>query len=400
VNKFKKRWNDFKIDGIKLIYTPLNLEVVHNNHKEEKLKELYNDMKVGAGMGISSLYQKVVQHYLNIRRAEVEEFIKRQYPYQLTQNPRKTINKPLFGEFPNERWAADLIDINYYAGYNRQRKYILTVIDFFSKYVFAVGLVNKEAGTIIKAFEEIARRQSKGIYPHILQTDLGGEFHNDLFQQWCKAHDIRLVHNKTYSPTGNALVENFNKFLRKMMTEGFVRTNSLKWVDYLDDYLYNRNHTKHAVTKFPPASAWTPTRGAIKPSRNVKSILSPDAKLNTNEVKSKVLKTVVEGVKAKLEKYKDEELHVGDKVRFLLSAIDNTMRKAIKSGDGKKIVVKFSPAVFEIKRIVYAGQELRKQKYYLNDANIKQSFYYNELQKVDDTARTIPITPSKLNKFN
>jgi IS30 family transposase len=383
INKFKNRWDEFKIEDDKVIYKKLNLEVVPPLEKEKKLEELYNDMKIGTGMGIKSFYNKVIQFYLNIKRKDVKEFLIKQYPYQLTKVPKKTINKPIISKFPNERWSCDLIDLSYYEGHNKKRKYILTVIDYFSKYVFAVGIVNKEPKTIIKAFEEINKNQSKNIYPIILQSDNGTEFKNEEFKTFCDNHNIRIVFNQTHSPTGNALVENFNKYLRKMINEGFVRTNSLNWFSHLKDYLYNRNHTKHRTTKFIPIDVWTPTREAIN---------------KESEIQNEVLNNLVSSAKNKLVRYKDEKLKVGDNVRILLSAIDTTLRKAIKQNNQKKIVVKFSPKVFTIKKIVYENQPLRKPKYYVDCDLLKKPFYYNELLKVDEDAETIPITPSELNK--
>ena len=70
----------------------------------------------------------------------------------------KTTNKPIVVSYPNVRWSADLIDINQYASSNLNNKFILTVIDNFSKYVFAVPLKNKEAQTVREGFEEIANQ--------------------------------------------------------------------------------------------------------------------------------------------------------------------------------------------------------------------------------------------------
>lgn len=397
VDKFTKRWNDFKIEDDKLIYKNLNLEVVHNDDKDDKLKELYDDFKIGVGVGIKSFYDKVTQKYLNIKREDVRKFLVKQYPYQLTMTQKKSINKPISASFPNHRWACDLIDLTYYAGHNKKKKYILTVIDYFSKYTFAVGIINKEPKTIIKAFEHIYNNQSH-IYPSILQSDNGTEFKNEELKEFCESEGIRQVFNQTHSPTGNSLVENFNKYLRKMINEGFVRLNNLNWVEHLDDYVYNRNHTKHKLIKFIPADVWKPTKERVRKVRMIKEILKSDEKLNNIEKQNKVLERTKTNVKNKLERYKDEKINVGDKVRILLSAIDTKLRKAIKQGNQKKIIVKFSPKVFTIKKIVYEDKELMKPKYFINSNEILQSFYYNQLLKVNDDAETVDITPSELNK--
>ena len=44
--------------------------------------------------------------------------------------------------------------MNQYASSNSNNKFTLTVIDNFSKYVFAVPLKNKEAQTVTEGFEK------------------------------------------------------------------------------------------------------------------------------------------------------------------------------------------------------------------------------------------------------
>ena len=70
--------------------------------------------------------------YLNLTRDETKEFLKNQSYYQLTKQQIKTTNKPIVVSRPNERWSADLIDINQYASSNSNNKFILTVIHNFS----------------------------------------------------------------------------------------------------------------------------------------------------------------------------------------------------------------------------------------------------------------------------
>ena len=399
-NKFIKRWDKFIIRDNKLIYKDLDLEVVTDN-KDDKMQLLYDNPKIGLGMSQTSFYQKVQQFYLNITRVEAATFLKKQPAYQLTTRTQPiVINKPFYAEYPNHRWATDLIDVNYWGPYNKvrnvQMKYILTVIDYFSRYVFAVALPNKEAQTIINAFEKIYNDQSH-CYPVILQSDNGTEFKNGLFEQFCETNHIVLVYNKTYSPTGNALVENFNKYLRKLLNEGFIRKNRLKWVESLDDYLYNRNHTKHSHIKMLPADVWKPTND--KPIINQRNIIPnyQDHKLNDDEIQTKTLKTIQTAIQKKLKRYENDKLNVGDRVRVYLPSISPVLRKMIKNGEKKKIVNIYSPTVFTITKIIKKDEELERPKYFIDSVDIKGSFYFNELLKVDKDSPDIDIRPSDLN---
>ena len=169
ITLFKKRFDKFELKDNKLYYKPLDLEVIEDNDKQKIMKDLYNDYKVGPGSSIRSFYNKIQQRYLNIKRDDVDKFIKDEPAYQITTHEKpKMINHPNLSHFPNQKWSCDLIDMSIYEGYNKHKKWILAVIDNFSRYVFAVALPNKESKTIIKGFETILDKQSQGITPKLL----------------------------------------------------------------------------------------------------------------------------------------------------------------------------------------------------------------------------------------
>ena len=112
INRYKS--NLFSVKDNKLFYTPLNIELVEDDPKiiSSKLKELYDDPKIGVGLGIRSFYNKVIDHYLGIKRETVRQFIIDQEPYQLRRQPDRPVNKPIIGQYPNQRWAVDLVDLS------------------------------------------------------------------------------------------------------------------------------------------------------------------------------------------------------------------------------------------------------------------------------------------------
>ena len=52
-------------------------------------------------------------------------------------------------------WQADLCDVQNISKYNDNFKYILTVIDIFSRYAWAVAIKRKFGSHIIEAFESL-----------------------------------------------------------------------------------------------------------------------------------------------------------------------------------------------------------------------------------------------------
>ena len=241
----KIQYKDFTINNNNIVFKPLNLIVVKESDKQNILKELYDDPTIGLGSGVKSFYNKVRDRYLGIKRDDIITFLNSQEAYQLTKKEKPVINRPIIGKYPNHRWAIDLIDMNYYKSSNNNYKWILTVIDFFSKKVFAKGMKDKTAETTKDALDSIC---SDNTYPLIIQSDNGGEFIGQEMKDWATDNKVRLVRTLSYTPTSNGLIENFNNLLRKMIREGFIRNNNLNWVDHLDDYVENRNNSRHSTT--------------------------------------------------------------------------------------------------------------------------------------------------------
>ena len=407
-DKFITRYDEFTMKGDTLYYKPLDLEVVYDEDVEKVLQENYDDPQVGIGGGIQSFYNKIADKYLNIRRSQVEDFIKQQTPYQLTKQDRKPINKPIISDYPNERWATDLVDLSSYSKHNKKNRYIMTVIEYFTKYVFAVPLKNKEPKSIIKGFQKIYNTQSQHTYPQILQNDNGGEFVNEEMTNWGKLHKIHLVRTMSYTPQSNGLIENFNGILRKMIREGFVRNNNLNWVDHLADYLVNRNHSKHSITKTPPYKIWRAGREKI-------NVATDPALVGVSEkIRANATRLLNANISNAFEK--------GDYVRVLMSSLYSKVRKMIKAGDKKNLVVRFSPRIYRVDVLVQnrgVHKDFMKQRYKLvdmfgdpllmeykanNPNNVRKQklFFGSELQHTDkERATEISMKDaSKLNNFD
>ena len=69
----------------------------------------------------------------------------------------------------DEIWAADLVEMQKFSKWNKGIKYLLMVIDLFSKYGWIKGLKDKKTGTVSKAFDDIFKSSKR--LPKMLWTD-------------------------------------------------------------------------------------------------------------------------------------------------------------------------------------------------------------------------------------
>jgi hypothetical protein len=70
-------------------------------------------------------------------------------------------------------WEADLLDVQGISKFNDNFKYLLTVIDVFSKFLHVVPLNSKTGQTVVSAFQSVFTNKQS---PLTLRTDKGIEF--------------------------------------------------------------------------------------------------------------------------------------------------------------------------------------------------------------------------------
>ena len=77
--------------------------------------------------------------------------------------------------------AADLVEMQKSSKWNKGIKYLLMVIDVFSKYAWIKPLKDKKAESMSKAFDEIFKKSKRK--SSMLWTDKGSEFISKHFKE-------------------------------------------------------------------------------------------------------------------------------------------------------------------------------------------------------------------------
>jgi Integrase core domain len=156
---------------------------------------------------------------------------------------RKVIIKGL-----NDLFQADLVDMSAFASVNKGYKFLLTVIDCFSKYAWAIPIKDKSGNQVTLAMKSIFLKDNR--IPKNLQTDKGKEFYNKDFQNLMKKYTINLY--STYSTLKASIIERFNRTLKNKMYKEFTMNGNYKWLNIIDELLKNYNNTKHSTIKMKP----------------------------------------------------------------------------------------------------------------------------------------------------
>lgn len=272
---------------------------------------------------------KKILKTVNIKRQLVEEIHK---PARVNFKRRSVIIKSL-----TDLFQADLVDMIPYSKENKGYKYILVVINCFSKYVWTFPLKSKTGHEVSENMRRVFMKQK----PDNLQTDQGTEFFNKEFSRLTKEYGIN--HYNTFSEKKASIVERVNRTLKNLMWKEFSFHGHYRWIDLLADIVKKYNNMKHNTIGMEPAKV-------------------------TKKYESKLLRTVYSKMKQVVKKTK---FKIGDHVRI----------SKYRGIFDKQYTPNWSTEIFTVRKV----QMTNPTTYLLIDmdkVNIEGGFYQEQLQKV------------------
>ena len=114
---------------------------------------------------------------------------------------------PIQTHYKDECWSIDLIDKTILAKYNKNYKFIFTIIDNHTKYAWAIPIKDKSGKSTTNAFEKLIEKEKRK--PDKIWSDRGKEFYNKTFLDFLKEQKIHIY--STNSDLKAVFVERFNR---------------------------------------------------------------------------------------------------------------------------------------------------------------------------------------------
>lgn len=238
----------------------------------------------------------------------------------------------------DELFQADLVDMLTYANQNRGFKYMLTVIDTFSKYAWTIPIKDKSGKSVANAMQKVF---DQGRICKNLQTDDGTDFFNKDFAALTKKYKIN--HYSVYTSLKAGIVERFNRTIKSNMWKEFSLNGNYCWINIIERLCNDYNNRIHRTIKMKPVEV-------------------------TKTDEKKLLSTVYKIDDARPFKTK---FHVGDHVR--ISKYKHVFEKSYTPN--------WSTECFKVTKVFYTNPET----YNIIDSlghPIKGRFYKYELLKV------------------
>ena len=235
---------------LRSLSTPL---VVPEVKVPEVLDMMHDSVMFGAHMGVERTMAKLRARfwwpgmYKDVR-AYIASCDKCQR-HKMTAKGKSLIGGHPMGAAPFDLVACDLMAMPVSAEGNR---YVLVVVDYFTRFATAVALRDKTAATVAEAL--VVKVFLIHGPPRRLLTDNGSEFRNELLDEVCGYLKTKKFYTSPYHPQTDGVVERLNQTILKML-KVYVREDQQDWDKLLPYVLFAHNMTKTDATGVSPYKA-------------------------------------------------------------------------------------------------------------------------------------------------
>ncbi|KAL9955926.1 hypothetical protein ACROYT_G037329 [Oculina patagonica] len=281
----------------------------------------------------------------------------------------------------DEIWCSDLVEMQQFSKWNKGYRYLLMVLDVFSKYGWIVPLKDKKGETVTQAFKTIFKEGRK---PQYLWTDKGKEYYNKNMKELLEKNGITLY--STENEEKSSVCERWNRTIKTRMWKQFTAQSNTTYLDMLPKLLKQYNNTKHSSIKMTPVEASRKKNEGL-----VYFNLYGDMETSKQKPKFKI------GDKVRISKYKrnifdkgytpnwTEEIFTIDKIQYT-----NPITYKLKDLRDEEIQGSFyEPELLKAKQDVFRIDKVIRRDYKKKQALVKWKGYS------DDFNSWIPIKDLK-----
>lgn len=190
---------------------------------------------------------------------DVGKFLAKQSTY--TRHRLGYVNfqrRRFFTAFTDYCWQLDLMDIRSLSRQNNGVKFLLCIIDTFSKYVWVKSLKSKNSAEIVQAFQSVLKES--GRIPLTLFSDKGTEFVNKDFKQLTDKRGI-IFYQAQDADVKAGIAERVIRTIKSRLYKYMYSKGTSRYIEALPDIVSSYNDSMHRSIGMAP-SAVTPEKEA------------------------------------------------------------------------------------------------------------------------------------------
>ena len=217
---------------------------------EKYLEKIYFDPAHPASFeGPLRLYQYVKKEgKYKLSHGQIKRWIQKQESYSRNKGVKRSFQRGrVIVAGIDDQFDADLASFASYADENDGYKYLLAVIDIFSRYAWVKPLKDKTSKEIVAAFDSIL---SEGRIPRRVRSDAAKDFTSAGFKNYLE--DKGITQMITHSEKQANYVERFIQTLKSKLYRYMIEKNSPRYIDILPKIVDSYNRTWHSGIQSEP----------------------------------------------------------------------------------------------------------------------------------------------------
>ena len=281
--------------------------------------------------GISKIYDHLKTRGIPCSKENIKQILASFSTYSKFKEHHLPRNNNVFYIYKlHWQWQLDICYFSDLDVFNDGIKYLLVVIECFSRKIFITAMKDKRTATTVEKFDSIYRYV--GDKPVSLYVDRGSEFFSEMFKTYCRNKGINIIYST--SSTKAAIVERAQRTLQSIIYKYMNYNSTKRYINRLDEFAKAFNSKVNRTIGISPYDAYKPE--------------NHDYVMKRHELKYKNI----------LSKTRRPSYHVNDKVRILRLTQSSMKIRSYQPG--------FTNEIF---RIVKIDKRLPLPRYYLRDSN-------------------------------
>lgn len=202
----------------------------------------------------------------------VANFLNKQGVYRMFRSPKTKFKRArIIVDSMGVQFQADLCDFQKLGTHNSGYKWILLVVDAFSRYVKCQPLKDKSglkvAAGLRKIFNDL--KDENRLAPRAqISTDLGNEFYNKLVQEVLNEYGVS--HFALRAPIKCSLAEISIRYIAGKLYKFMMHKQTKRWIDALQPAVQAKNNRKNIKT-----AGFSPSEINFVNQKTVRTVLYP-----------------------------------------------------------------------------------------------------------------------------
>jgi hypothetical protein len=197
---------------------------------------------------VQRLYKLLKQDGHKITTKDIQSFLNKQKEYEMLK-VKQTKKKKLQGHITaityKENAQLDIYDLSKYESKNKGYKYMLALIDVFTRKAFIRPMKNKNISDVLLNLKDIFITDD--YIPHVITSDTDKTFMSaevqKLFQKYDIFHDAIIAGND-HRVLG--IIDRLALTLKMIFSKIFIRYEKAVWINHIKNVIEQYNNSPHS----------------------------------------------------------------------------------------------------------------------------------------------------------